>query len=141
MATVATRASSGEELSLKLSKTEIRTEELPPEFRFITHDVRLQEVIDKLGEPSRIVRVPINVERGLGYALVSSKTSKAAIVAYSMIYLITRLLSLFLNFHSIYRIEFALFFIDRFRPIWLKRQTSGHNVILYFVLGTSAACC
>lgn len=70
------------EVAQAFENREIRTEELPPEFRFITHDARLQEVIDKLGEPSRIVRVPINVERGLGYALVSSKTSKAAIVAY-----------------------------------------------------------
>lgn len=61
---------------------EIRTEELPPEFRFITHDIRLQEVIDKLGKPSRIVRVPISAESGLGYALVSSNTSTAVIVTY-----------------------------------------------------------
>lgn len=60
----------------------IATEELPPEFRFIAHDTRLQEVIDKLGAPSRIVRIPISAERGLGYALVSSNTSSASIVTY-----------------------------------------------------------
>jgi hypothetical protein len=61
---------------------EIRAEELPPEFRFITHDTKLQEVIDKLGKPSRILKVPINAGRGLGYALVSSNTGNAAIVVY-----------------------------------------------------------
>ena len=61
---------------------EIHTEELATEFRFITHDVTLEEVIGKLGEPSRIVKVPISAESGLGYALVSSKTSNAAIVTY-----------------------------------------------------------
>lgn len=70
------------EVAQAFENREIRTEELPPEFRFITHDMRLQEVIDKLGEPSRILTVPINAERGLGYALVSSNTSNAAIVAY-----------------------------------------------------------
>jgi hypothetical protein len=68
------------EVAQAFENREIRTEELPPEFRFITHDTTLQEVIDKLGKPSRIVRVPISAERGLGYALVSSKTSDAAIV-------------------------------------------------------------
>lgn len=70
------------EVAQAFENREIHTEELPPEFRFITHDMRLQEVIDKLGEPSRILKVPINAERGLGYALVSSNTSDAAIVAY-----------------------------------------------------------
>jgi hypothetical protein len=70
------------EVAQAFENREIRTKELPPEFRFITHDMRLQEVIDKLGEPSRIVKVPINAERGLGYALVSSNTSDATIVVY-----------------------------------------------------------
>ncbi len=70
------------EVAQAFENREIRTEELPPEFRFITHDIRLQEVIDKLGKPSRIVRVPISAESGLGYALVSSNTSNAAIVTY-----------------------------------------------------------
>ena len=61
---------------------EIQTKELPSEFRFITHDVTLEEVIGKLGEPSRVVRVPISAEGGLGYALVSSNTSNAEIVTY-----------------------------------------------------------
>ena len=70
------------EVAQAFDNREIRTTELPPEFHFITHDTRLQELIDKVGEPSRILKVPINAERGLGYALVSSKTSDAAIVAY-----------------------------------------------------------
>ena len=61
---------------------EIHTEELPSEFRFITHDVTLEEVIGKLGEPSRVVKVPISAEGGLGYVLVSSNTSNAEIVTY-----------------------------------------------------------
>ena len=70
------------EVAQAFENREIRTDELPPEFRFITHEMRLQEVIDKLGHPSRIVRVPISAEGGLGYALVSSNTGKAAIVTY-----------------------------------------------------------
>jgi hypothetical protein len=70
------------EVAQAFENREIPTEELPPEFRFITHEMRLQEVINKLGEPSRIVRVPISAERGLGYALVSSNTSNASIVTY-----------------------------------------------------------
>ena len=70
------------EVAQAFENREIRTEELPPEFRFITHDITLQEVIDRLGKPSRIVRVPISAEAGLGYALVSSNTSDAAIVIY-----------------------------------------------------------
>jgi hypothetical protein len=70
------------EVAQAFENREIRAEELPSEFRFITHDVTLQEVIDKLGKPWRIVRVPISAESGLGYALVSNKTSNAAIVTY-----------------------------------------------------------
>ena len=78
------------EVAQAFENREIRREELPPEFRFITHDMRLQEVIDKLGEPSRILKVPINAERGLGYALVSGDTSDAAIVAYEYGFAISR---------------------------------------------------
>jgi hypothetical protein len=70
------------EVAQAFENREIRAEELPPEFRFITHDTKLQEVIDKLGKPSRILKVPINAGRGLGYALVSSNTGNAAIVVY-----------------------------------------------------------
>jgi hypothetical protein len=70
------------EVAQVFENREIRTEDLPSDFRFITHDMTLQKVIDKLGKPSRIVRVPISAESGLGYALVSSKTSNAAIVIY-----------------------------------------------------------
>jgi hypothetical protein len=70
------------EVAQAFENREIRTEELPSEFRFITHDVTLAEVTDKAGRPSRVVRVPISAESGLGYALVSSNTSDAAIVTY-----------------------------------------------------------
>jgi hypothetical protein len=70
------------EVAQAFENREIPTEELPPEFSFITHDMRLQVVIDKVGKPSRIVRVPISAERGLGYALVSSNTSNASIITY-----------------------------------------------------------
>jgi hypothetical protein len=39
------------EVAQAFENREIRAEELPPEFRFITHDTKLQEVIDKLGKP------------------------------------------------------------------------------------------
>jgi len=77
VATVAPR-----EVAQAFENREICTEELPAEFRFIIHEVSLQEVIDKLGKPSRIVKVPISAKSGLGYALVSSNTSNAAIVTY-----------------------------------------------------------
>lgn len=55
---------------------------LPGEFRFITHESTLQEVLDKLGKPSRVVKVPISSDSGLGHALVSSNTGEAKIVTY-----------------------------------------------------------
>jgi hypothetical protein len=58
------------------------THKIPPEFGFITHETTLQQVIDKAGKPSRIVRVPISADRGLGYALVSSNAGAAEIVSY-----------------------------------------------------------
>jgi hypothetical protein len=70
------------EVAQAFENREIQTEELTSEFRFITHDVTLEEVIGKLGEPSRVVKVPISAEGGLGYALVSSNTSNAEIVTY-----------------------------------------------------------
>ena len=71
-----------DELVQAFEEREIRVEDLPSEFRFITHETTLQEVIDKLGEPSRTVKIPISAESGLGYALVSSGTSDAAIVTF-----------------------------------------------------------
>lgn len=70
------------EVAQAFENREIPTERLPPEFRFITHDITLQKVIDKAGKPSRVVRVPISAESGLGYALVSSNTGNATIVTY-----------------------------------------------------------
>ena len=51
---------------------EIQAQQCPSEFRFITHDTTLQEVIDKVGMPTRRVKVAINPDAGLGYALASS---------------------------------------------------------------------
>jgi hypothetical protein len=61
---------------------EIHTDALPAEFRFITHETTLQEVIDKLGKPSHTAKIPISAESGLGYALVSTATSDAAIMTF-----------------------------------------------------------
>jgi hypothetical protein len=58
---------------------EIQTRDLPSEFRFITHETTLQEVLDKFGKPSRAVKVAIDANAGLGYALVSSGTGPALI--------------------------------------------------------------
>jgi hypothetical protein len=70
------------EVAQAFENHEIHSEELPSEFRFITHHSTLREIIDNVGNPSRVVRVPISAESGLGYALVSSNTSKAEIVTY-----------------------------------------------------------
>jgi hypothetical protein len=70
------------EVAQAFENREIRKEQLPAEFRFITHDTTLEEVLEKLGKPSRIVKVPISPDHGLGYALVSSNTSPAAIVTF-----------------------------------------------------------
>jgi hypothetical protein len=70
------------EVAQAFENREIQAEKLPTEFRFITQETTLEEVIEKLGKPSRTVKVPISAERGLGYALVSSKTSDAAIVTF-----------------------------------------------------------
>ncbi len=71
-----------EEVGQAFANRDIQTEKLPAEFGFITHQVTLQEVLDRLGKPSRVVKVPISSQSGLGYALVSSKTSEAKIVTY-----------------------------------------------------------
>jgi hypothetical protein len=68
-----------DEIAKTFEAREIQTRELPSEFRFITHETTLQEVLDRLGKPSREVKVPINAEAGLGYALVSSGTGPAVI--------------------------------------------------------------
>jgi hypothetical protein len=71
-----------QEVAQAFAEREIQTEKLPIEFRFITHEITLQEVLDKLGKPSRVVKVPISSESGLGYAMVSSNTSEAKIIIY-----------------------------------------------------------
>lgn len=70
------------ELAQAFENREIQSNNLPKEFRFITRDTILKEIIDKIGEPSRVVEIPISAEHGLGYALVSSKTGRAMIVTY-----------------------------------------------------------
>ena len=46
---------------------------LPPDFRFITHDTTLQEVVERVGEYSRIVNLPVDEETAPGYAAVEIK--------------------------------------------------------------------
>ena len=71
-----------EEVAQAFENRAMDTSKLPAEFRFITREMTLQEVTGKLGKPSRIVKVPIRADQGLGYAMVSSKTSAAVIVTY-----------------------------------------------------------
>lgn len=71
-----------DEVGQAFANRDIQTEKLPAEFRFITHTVTLQEVLDRLGKPSRVAKIPISSERGLGYAMVSSGTGEAKIVTY-----------------------------------------------------------
>lgn len=70
------------EVAQAFENRELHAEQLPSEFRFITHDTTLNEVIEKAGPPSRVVKVRISAESGFGYAMVSSRTSDAAIVTY-----------------------------------------------------------
>ncbi len=60
----------------------LEADKLPVEFRFITHQATLEEVIRRAGTPSRVVKVPISAESGLGYALVSSETGPPLIKIY-----------------------------------------------------------
>jgi hypothetical protein len=46
---------------------DISTRQLPAEFRFITYDTRLQEVIDKVGPCSRIRKFPVDPSDVGGY--------------------------------------------------------------------------
>lgn len=71
-----------DEVTRAFQTREISVEKAPPEFRFITHETTLEEVIDKVGKPSRVVRVPISAESGLGYALASTGAAKPVIVTY-----------------------------------------------------------
>jgi hypothetical protein len=61
---------------------DISTRRLPAEFHFITHDTTLQEVIDRLGPCSRIVRLPVDPESGLGYGFTVTSVGRAAIITF-----------------------------------------------------------
>ena len=71
-----------DEVTSAFRKREITIEKAPPEFRFITHQTTLEEVIAKAGKPSRVVRVPIAAESESGNPLASTKTPRAVIVTY-----------------------------------------------------------
>jgi hypothetical protein len=64
------------------AEREISTSQLPSEFHFITHETTLQQVIDRLGPCSRVVRLPIDPKSGLGYGFVPTKLGGAAIIAF-----------------------------------------------------------
>lgn len=55
---------------------------LPPDFRFITHDTTLQEVIERAGEYSRIRELPVDEETVAGYAAAETKPGTPAIVTF-----------------------------------------------------------
>jgi hypothetical protein len=61
---------------------EISMSRLPSEFHFITHETTLQEVIDRLGPCSRVVRLPVDPESGLGYGFASTKHGGAAVITF-----------------------------------------------------------
>jgi hypothetical protein len=64
------------------AEREISISRLPSDFHFITHETTLQEVIDRLGPCSRVVRLPVDPGSGLGYAFAATKGGRPAIVTF-----------------------------------------------------------
>ncbi|MBV9007711.1 MAG: hypothetical protein JO354_00880 [Verrucomicrobia bacterium] len=60
---------------------EIRTESLPFEFRFIDHATTLRDVFRRLGDPSRILEVPVDQDSPPGVSFVKTIAGLDAIVA------------------------------------------------------------
>ncbi len=58
----------------------IRTWTLPPDFRFITHDTTLAEVMRRLGASSRVLTLPVNDETVAGYGTIEDQAGGPAIL-------------------------------------------------------------
>ena len=58
----------------------IRTRRLPPEFRFITNDTTLQEVMERIGPSSRVLSLIVDEESAAGYGTVEREAGRAAIL-------------------------------------------------------------
>jgi hypothetical protein len=59
---------------------EIATSSLPREFRFITHDVTLQQVANRLGNPSRFLQLVVPEASPPGFSFVTTSSGQPAIV-------------------------------------------------------------
>ncbi|MGB9473612.1 MAG: hypothetical protein WCE87_00925 [Candidatus Udaeobacter sp.] len=70
------------ELSLvkAFNDREIVTEEMPVEFRFINHETTLQEVIDRVGVPTRMKVMPVDSRQIRGSRLIETNLGKPAII-------------------------------------------------------------
>ena len=71
---------SGISLVKAFNKREIATEELPIEFRFISHDTTLQEVINRIGAPTRMRVMPVDPRQVKGSRLIETGLGKPAMV-------------------------------------------------------------
>jgi hypothetical protein len=71
---------SGISLVKAFNKREIATDEMPIEFRFINHDTTLQEVINRVGAPTRMRVMPIDRRQVKGSRLIETDLGKPAIV-------------------------------------------------------------
>ena len=55
---------------------------LPSEFHFITHDTTVEEVIARIGQPSRRTELPVDPESARGYRFLETESGRAVIVTY-----------------------------------------------------------
>lgn len=61
---------------------QIPTRKLSPDFRFITNDTILHEVVERVGLCTRIWKLPVDKDTSAGYAALQSESGRALIVAY-----------------------------------------------------------
>jgi len=75
------RVISEDELILHAYKArDIPTRQLPVEFRFITNDTTLQEIVDKIGPCSRVRKLPVDQGFASGYGLSPGPMGMPSIV-------------------------------------------------------------
>jgi len=61
---------------------QIPTRKLPPDFRFITNDTILHEVVERVGPWTGMWKLPVDEDTSAGYAALESESGTALIVAY-----------------------------------------------------------
>lgn len=61
---------------------DMASRQLPSEFRFITHETTLQEVITKVGPYSREVKLPVDSSSVAGYGVIETERGVAAILTF-----------------------------------------------------------